>query len=88
MGYHFLLQGIARPRDKTCVSCFSRIGRRILYLCVTWEAPVLYSMALFKHSIHERLHLPIEYSPSFPPYTPPLGSHKFVLYAFDSVSFS
>ena len=28
-------RGSSRPRDRTCISC---IGRRILYLCTTWEA--------------------------------------------------
>ena len=26
-----------RPRDRTCVSCISCIGRQILYPCATWE---------------------------------------------------
>ena len=31
LGCHFLLQGIFPTRDRTCVSCASFIGRRILY---------------------------------------------------------
>ena len=30
----------SRPRDRTCVSCVSCIGRQILYHCATWEAQV------------------------------------------------
>ena len=33
------------PRDWTCVSCVSCLGRRILYHCTTWE--VLYSCCLY-----------------------------------------
>ena len=33
-------RGWSRPRDWTRVSCVSCIGRRILYHCATWEAPV------------------------------------------------
>ena len=36
----FLFQGSFRPNDRTHVSCFSCIGRSILYHCTTWEAPV------------------------------------------------
>ena len=39
MGCHFLLQGIFPTRDWTQVSCISCIGKWILYLCTTWEAP-------------------------------------------------
>ena len=35
---HFLLQGIFRPRDWTCVSCISCIARWILYHTTTWGA--------------------------------------------------
>ena len=31
-------RGSFRPRDQTCVSCVSRIGRQILHHCTTWEA--------------------------------------------------
>ena len=36
----FSSRGSSRPRDQTCVSCISCIGRQILYHCTTWEAPV------------------------------------------------
>ena len=32
------------PRNQTCVSCFSGIGRWILYHCATWEVPSIYSI--------------------------------------------
>ena len=35
---HFLLQGSSYPRDWTCVSWVSWIGRQILYPWATWEA--------------------------------------------------
>ena len=35
-------RGSSRPRDQTCVSCISCIGRWILYHCATWEAPILH----------------------------------------------
>ena len=31
-------RGSLRPRDPTCISCVSCIGRRILYHCASWEA--------------------------------------------------
>ena len=31
-------RGSSRPRDRTCVSCVSCMGRRILYHCTAWEA--------------------------------------------------
>ena len=31
-------RGFSRPRNWTCVSCISYIGRRILYHCTPWEA--------------------------------------------------
>ena len=34
-------RGSSQPRDWTCISCVSCIGRRILYPCATWEAPNL-----------------------------------------------
>ena len=37
----FSSRGSSRPRDQTCVSCVSCIGRQILYHCTTWEAPQL-----------------------------------------------
>ena len=33
-------RGSSRPRDGTCISCVSCIGRWILYHCASWEAPV------------------------------------------------
>ena len=38
VGCHFPLQGSSRPRDGTCVSCVSCLGRQILYHCATWES--------------------------------------------------
>ena len=35
---HFLLQGISLLKPRTCISCNSCIGRRILYHWDTWEA--------------------------------------------------
>ena len=35
------LRGSSQPRDQTCVSWVSFIGRRNLYHCATWEAPFL-----------------------------------------------
>ena len=32
-------RGSSQPRDRTCISCISCIGRQILYHCATWEAP-------------------------------------------------
>ena len=32
-------RGSSRPRDQTCLSFVSCIGRQILYHCATWEAP-------------------------------------------------
>ena len=32
------------PRNQTCVSCFSGIGRWILYHCATWEVPSINSI--------------------------------------------
>ena len=32
-------RGYSRPRDWTCISCISCIGRQVLYHCATWEAP-------------------------------------------------
>ena len=31
-------RGSPQPRDLTCISCISCIGRQILYHCATWEA--------------------------------------------------
>ena len=31
----------SRPRDQTCISLISCIGRQILYACAPWEAPIL-----------------------------------------------
>ena len=33
-------RGSSWPRDGSCISCVSYIGRRILYHCSTWEAPI------------------------------------------------
>ena len=39
--------GSSRPRDRTCISCTSLIGRQILYHCTTWEAQDLpYNLAI------------------------------------------
>ena len=35
-GCHFLHKGFSQPRDRTCISCISCIGRQILYHCATW----------------------------------------------------
>ena len=32
-------RGSSQPRDRTCVSYVSCIGRRVLYHCAIWEAP-------------------------------------------------
>ena len=37
-------RGSSQPRDPTHVYCISCIGRRILYTCITWEAPILLVM--------------------------------------------
>ena len=29
----------SQPRDRTCVSCISCFGKRILHHCTTWESP-------------------------------------------------
>ena len=34
-------RGFSQPRDQTCISCVSCIGRQILYYCATWEATIL-----------------------------------------------
>ena len=31
-------RGSFQPKDRTCISCVSCIGRQILYHCATWEA--------------------------------------------------
>ena len=36
-------RGSSWPRDLTCISCVSWIGRWILYPCATWEGPTLTS---------------------------------------------
>ena len=49
MGCHFLLPGSSGPRDQTCVSCVSYIGRWVLYHCAaTWEAQINYTSIKFK----------------------------------------
>jgi len=41
-------RGSSRPRDRTCVSCVSCIGRQVLYLWATWDSktsvPIIYSV--------------------------------------------
>ena len=32
-------RGSSQPRDQTCISCVSCIGKQILYHWATWEAP-------------------------------------------------
>ena len=34
----------SRPRDRTCISCVSCIGRWILYHCATWEKMQVFSL--------------------------------------------
>ena len=36
-------RGSSQPRDWTHISCVSCIGRWILYLCATWEAPFIFT---------------------------------------------
>ena len=36
------------PRDRTCVSWISRIGKQILYRCTTWEAHVIITVFDFR----------------------------------------
>ena len=43
----------SQPRDRTCISCTSCIGRRVLYHCATWEATALV-MAPYKVSPFQR----------------------------------
>ena len=41
-GLPFPISGdFSPPRDRTQVSCISCIGRRCLYCCATWKAPIL-----------------------------------------------
>ena len=47
----------SQPRDQTCVFCVSRIGRKILYYCATWEACLL---RIFKRINNELLLLTVE----------------------------
>ena len=35
----YSFRGYSQPRDWTCVSCISCIGRQILYHCPIWEVP-------------------------------------------------
>ena len=39
MACHFLFQGSSRPRDRTCVSFISCIGRQVLYQLSYWGSP-------------------------------------------------
>ena len=41
------------PKDWTCISCVSCIGRWILYHCATWKAPLPY-LILAKRSRNEK----------------------------------
>ena len=41
-------RGSSGPRDQTCVSSVSCIGRRVLYPSATWEAPVFLQIYLNK----------------------------------------
>ena len=41
-------RGSSGPRDQTCVSSVSCIGRRVLYPSATWEAPVFLQIYLKK----------------------------------------
>ena len=36
----FYYRGSSWPKDWTCISCDSRIGRQVLYYCATWEATI------------------------------------------------
>ena len=49
VGCHFLLQGISQPRDWTCISGVSCIGRQILYHCATWEAQLSLNLYLISY---------------------------------------
>ena len=46
VGCHFLLKGIFQPRERICVSCFSCIGRWILYYWATWRS-LIYLIVFF-----------------------------------------
>ena len=46
-------RGFSQPRDQTCVSCISCIGRQILYHCATWK-----SLLLFSNSNYSYYYLP------------------------------
>ena len=37
-GMPYYSRGSSQPRNRTCISCISCIGRWILHHCVTWEA--------------------------------------------------
>ena len=43
-------RGPARPRDQTCISCVSCIGRWILYHCAPWEVLMLFSLQVLSKS--------------------------------------
>ena len=53
------------PRDQTCLSCVSYIGRLIVYRCATWEAFMIIRRLLFrtwvKHCFTLILNLPFVY---------------------------
>ena len=48
-------RGSSRPRDQTCISCVSCIGRRILYQCITWEDLEYYTVT--KKSLPSTYHI-------------------------------
>ena len=68
MACHFLLRGISRPRDRTCVSCISCTDRWVLYRRASWEDPpslscfmvaqethTFYALIIRKHILDPRL---------------------------------
>ena len=69
-------RGSSQPRDQTCTSCDSSIGRQILYYCASWESPssheellkafliVLHSRAWFSPQMASAYIFPSTGSPS------------------------
>ena len=50
-------RGSSRPRDQTDVSCFSCIGKQILYHCPTWKALYInIQMYVYIHA-HRHMHI-------------------------------
>ena len=39
-------RGLSRPRGRNCTSWDSFIGRRILYHCATWQAPLSFALLI------------------------------------------